>query len=73
MSIGSIVLGVVVQPLLMHTRSVPSFMERCFVRDVYASGQKLKRYRYGDFALSWNRNPYGVVDSENGKTHLITL
>ena len=67
------VLGVVVQPLLMQTRSVPSFMERCFVRDVYVSGQNLKRYRYGNFALSWNRNPYGVGDSKNEKTHLITL
>ena len=48
-------------------------MERCFVRDVYVSGQNLKRYRYGNFALSWNRNPYGVGDSKNEKIQLITL
>ena len=61
----------------MHTRSVPSFMERCFVRNVYVSGQNLKRYRYGNSygnsALFWNRNVCAVDDSENGKTHLITL
>jgi hypothetical protein len=45
--------------------------------EMSVSKQNLKRYRYGNSygnsALFWNRNVCAVDDSENGKTHLITL